>query len=216
MKKEWYENTEWNSEIENLFESKLSKAQVSKKPQYLIAQANALKGEWNNISKQLIDRVLNDYAQDQLSYAIAMNLMGDVLFGEGNLLKAEECFRYVHYDLKTIFREKMKNGFDGSDVKLIKIILITAQKDKYDEAYELIKKHDTDLDFFKYYKYDFTYHAAWLCKELGKIDEAKEYARMALELAIDKRPDAPRHPTVGLVDAPEEELKFLSDIVYRS
>lgn len=215
MKKEWYENTEWNNEISNVFESKLSRAKISKKPQYLIAQADALKGKWNNISKELVSRVLKDFPHDKLSYAIAMNLMGEILLEESKLLEAEEYFRYVHYDLKTNFRENMKNGFDGSDVKLIKIILISKQKEKYNEAYKLAKEHDIDLDFFKYNKYEFTYYAAWLCKEMGKIDEAKRYAKMALEFAIDKRPDAPKHGDLGAFEAPEVELKFLSDIVYK-
>lgn len=82
--------------------------------------------------------------------------------------------------------------------------------------YLIVKQHDIELDFLKNIKYEFCFWASKLCVELNKISEAKEYARMALEFAIDKRPDAPRHKDVGLVDAPEEELKFLSDIVYKS
>lgn len=53
MKKQWYENTEWNNVISNAFEAKLSRSKISKNPQYLIAQANALKGKWTTISKEL-------------------------------------------------------------------------------------------------------------------------------------------------------------------
>lgn len=216
MKKEWYENTEWDNDISKNFEAKLSKASEFKKPQYLMAQASNLKGKRNDIAKSLLDRVKENYADDDLSYANAMSLMGDILFDEQEFIEAENYYRYVHYDLKTPFRMGMKNGFDESDIKLIKIILISKQVSKYSEAYTLVKAHDMDLDFFKYHKYDFAYHAAWLCKELGKIEEAKDYAKMALDFAIDKRADAPMHGNLGAFEPREEELKFLSDIVYKS
>lgn len=212
----WYENEEWNSKIAENFEKRLSRSKSNyNKAQYIRLQAGSLSLNYMDIKKELLNRVINEYAEEDFQVKMAMEDLTEIYIKEGSFDKALEVSDLLWLDDTQMKKLKKGGVYSNGDIKLIKLILILGKKNRYPEAYKLAKEHDIDLDFFKYNKYEFTYYAAWLCKEMGKIDEAKRYAKMALEFAIDKRPDAPKHGDLGAFEAPEVELKFLSDIVYK-
>jgi hypothetical protein len=48
---------------------------------------------------------------------------------------------------------------------------------------------------------------------MQKKDKAKEFALKALELSEITKPDFYRHPTLGLVEASEEQIRILQKII---
>ncbi len=215
VKQDWYRNKTWNPQIEVEFEARLEKARRLNKAQYIRIQAEEIKDHDQNVAIRLFNRVLDEYKNDGdgLQYQFSLSALGEIYLESGEYKKAEDCFRQLQNTPEGRYGHGFKHGVDGSDVKLVKTIIYSKQVDKYQEMYTLVKKHDVQMDFLKSLKFDFVYHASILCYEMGKLDEAKEYAQMAVELLNDPIPSAYRHPGVGDIKLKGGEVELLNKIL---
>jgi hypothetical protein len=212
---DWYRNETWNSEIEEAFEARLKRSRGAYyKAQYMRIQASYLlsskKSDIQNIGVILMKRMINDFPTETSSTIFGHEQLGDYYFSKSDYENA-----IYYYDIVNDFYEKGKrNGTSGiADLKLIDIILKGNRKNQYKKAYNICKNYQVEnisLNSDKYYYYELF---ALLCDKLKKQDEAKQYAMKALEMAEITEPQFRYHKNVGLVNASNEQLIILKQIV---
>jgi hypothetical protein len=97
-------------------------------------------------------------------------------------------------------------------LKLAETYLTANKIEKFDEAYKICKKYPFSELTFNSEKFYFTELIAHICDKLNKKDEAREYAKQAIEIAKITEPQFYRHKTIGLVNASDTQLKTLEQI----
>ena len=141
-----------------------------------------------------------------------------VLFGNPNQrTHLGIYFAKVIESFKTDMQDVGSEGL--SELRIIDIILITNQKERFEEAYTILQNFpsirdpmdDLPIPFNDtlFYLCDL---GARLCFAMKKLSEAKHWAVRAIELAQIKDPQLPRHPTVGLVKASKKQISLLKQI----
>lgn len=218
---DWYRHTEWNDRIESEFEARLKRSRKNyHKAQYTRIQASYLldpsKTDYQEKGIQLMERVINEYSEDTFSTIQAYEQLGDYYLKIGNYEQAEKHFRIVthHYHSNT------RSGTTGlADLKLSETVLLSEQENKLQEAYELAttKFYETDGHLgFNNQKFYYATLMANLCLRMGKIEEASEYASLALNLSTITKPQFSRHKTVGIIKADETVIDRLKRIKEKS
>jgi len=215
---EWYRNTTWDKETSELFESKLKRSRGAyHKAQYLRVQASYLLDSTNfqDVGVRLMERLIQDFPTEDFSATFGKEQLGDFYFKKGDFERAKAYYQEVTNQYKV----KNRSGTSGvADIKLVDTILKLSEKEKFEEAYNLLT-----VDFEKTggsltLNDDRFFYArvfAELCDKLGKRDEAKQYAVKALEISKIVEPQFARHKTVGLVRTDKETLDRLTKIVDR-
>ncbi|MCM5664007.1 tetratricopeptide repeat protein [Galbibacter mesophilus] len=220
-KEDWYRNTDWNDQIETDFEARLKRSRGNyHKAQYLRIQASYLldSSTTENQKKgiQLIERVINDYPEETFSTIHGNEQLGDYYLKNGNYEQAEKHFRIVtdHYHSTT------RSGTSGlADLKLSETILLSDQEEKLQEAYKLsTSKFDETGGNLQLNDQKFYYATlmANLCLRMGEIEEASEYANLALQLSTITEPQFSRHKTVGIINADKNTIDKLKKIKEKS
>ncbi len=213
---DWYRNKNWSGAIETEFEARLKRSRGGfNKAQYLRIQASYLldSSDKNNqlIGLRLMNRMITDFPTEEFSVIFGIEQLGDYYSKHGVYDKAEHYFRVVtdHYK-----NENSRSGTSATaDLKLAETILIANHSNKFNEAYKLCKDYPVDELTFNNDKFYYAELLAKLCDKMNKNDEAKEYAKIALEFSKITKPQLPRHKTVGLVHATEVQLRTLEQII---
>lgn len=213
---EWYRNTDWNKEIEDFFELKLKRARGGhSKAQYLRIQASYLldTSKHGPVGEKLLLRLFNDFPEEVFSVIFGHEQLGDYYFRTGQFDKAEIEYKIV----VNYYHSKTRSGTTGlADIKLADLILTNEEKDKYNYAYKLITedftKSNGDLRMNDS-KYFYALTRARLSCRLGFISDSKDFAKLALDLSKMTEPQFPRHKTVGLVKAKNDDIKELENII---
>lgn len=213
---DWYRNTDWTKEIEDNFELKLKRARGgNSKAQYLRIQASYLLDSFKHgqTGEKLLLRLFNDFPDETFSVIFGHEQLGDYYFKTAQYDKAEIEYKVV----VDYYHSKTRSGTTGlADIKLADLILITEQKVKYDYAYKLItedfKKSNGDLGMNDS-KYFYSLTCSRLASKLGFNTDSKDFAKLALDLSKIIEPQFPRHKTVGLVKAKNEDIKELEKIL---
>jgi len=91
--------------------------------------------------------------------------------------------------------------------------LNSKKSDQFQEAYNLCKEYPADELTFNSQKFYYASLLARLCNEINKKEEAKEYAKAAIEIAKITEPQFSRHKTIGIIKATTKQLKTLELIV---
>lgn len=215
---DWYRNTTWDNETSDLFESKLKRSRGAyHKAQYLRIQASYLLDSTNfqDVGVRLMERLTQDFPTEDFSTTFGKEQLGDFYFKKGDFEKAKTFYQQVTNQYKL----KGRSGTSGvADIKLVATLLELSEKEKFEEAYNLLT-----VDFEKTSgsltlnddRFFFARVIAELCDKLGKRDEAKQYAVKALEISKIIKPQFARHKTVGLVRTDKETLARLTKIIDR-
>ncbi|WP_215226685.1 tetratricopeptide repeat protein [Echinicola shivajiensis] len=220
-KNDWYRNTNWNDQIESGFEARLKRASGNaNKAQFLRVQASCLldSPSVENQKKgiQLMKRLINEYSEETFSTIHGHEQLGEYYLKRKNYKEAEKNFRIVtdHYHSNT------RSGTTGlADLKLTETILISDQEDKFQEAYKLsTSKFESTggaliLNDQKFY---YATLMANLCLRMGKMDEASEFASLAIQLSTITKPQFHRHNTVGIVKTDNSTVERLKKIKEKS
>jgi hypothetical protein len=212
----WYRHTVWNEEIERDFEARLKRSRGSfNKAQYMRIQASYLLNSPDKknqlVGVSLMERLIKNFPTEELSIIFGYEQLGDFYLKQNNYDKAEQFFRLVadHYQDK-----KTRSGTSAiADLKLAKTILRSNQVDKFDEVYQLVSNYPTSELIFNNDKFYYAELRAQLCDTMNKKEEAKEFARIAIELSKIVKPQLKRHKTVGLAKASEKQLRTLEQIL---
>jgi tetratricopeptide (TPR) repeat protein len=212
---DWYRNTAWSNDIEADFEARLKRSRGAfNKAQYLRIQASYLLDS-SDLKTQLVgvrqmERLINDFPSEEFSVIFGQEQLGDFYLKVGDFDKAEKYFRVV---MEYYENNKSRSGTSAkADLKLAETILTAGKTDKLDEAYRICKNYPVSELTFNNDKFYYAELVAHICDELDKADEAKDYAKTAIEISKITEPQFYRHKTVGLVKASDKQLRTLEQI----
>lgn len=211
----WYRNTTWNSAIEADFEARLKCSRGTfYKAQYLRIQSFHLLGS-PDAKIQLegvkqAERLISEFPNEEFSVILGQEELGDYYLKTNNLEKAAECFKIVvdHCENK-----KSRHGTSAkADLKLAEVILTANWTNKLNEAYHLCKNYPVTELVFHNDQFYYTELTAHICDKLKKHEEARDFARKAIEISKITEAQFYRHKTLGLVKATDDQLRTLEQI----
>ncbi|MBS1635185.1 MAG: hypothetical protein JST26_04625 [Bacteroidetes bacterium] len=212
---DWYRNTTWDTNIETDFEARLKRSRGAfHKAQYLRIQASYLLDN-SDLQIQLVgvrqmERLVTDFPTEEFSVIFGQEQLGDYYLRTGDFDKAEKYFRVVidHY-----VNKNSRSGTSAkADLKLAETFLTANRTDKFDEAYKLCKNYPVSELTFNNDKFYYAELIAHICDKLNKREEAKEFAKTAIEVSKITEPQFYRHKTVGLVKVTDQQLRTLEQI----
>ena len=212
----WFRNTIWDSNIESDFESHLKRSRGAyNKAEYLRIQANYLikSSDLNTqiIGIRLIERLINDFPSEVDSVICVQEQLGDYYLKFGDYEQAEKHFHLVsdHYE-----NTKSRSGTSAmADLKLAKTILTANWSDKFEEAYFICKNYPLNELSFNSDKFYYADLLAQICNRLNKKEEAKEFAKAAIEISKITEPQLNRHKIIGLVKVSNQQIMTLEQII---
>jgi predicted Zn-dependent protease len=155
-------------------------------------------------ARALFERVLKDYA-DSPDAPAALEHLADLARNEGHQGQAEQTYREL------LNRWPSLNGTTGmAEVSLAELLLDGGGKEAADEAVRLLNSAIARGGPITFNANLFRWHIALVraAELLGDRETVRRAARTALDLA-DRPPQFPRHPSVGVVSADSELLRWL-------
>jgi tetratricopeptide (TPR) repeat protein len=194
---DWYRNKTWDGDIEAAFTAKLKRARD--KSQYLRIQANILADTQPEITLQLLEQYFAlgehfDYAQAWVDKARAHLSLGQVALAiqayQATLAREASCAKYQ----------------TRAYLELPYLVATHGLKEHYQECITLLENTTSRL-MFPVDRFVWAASYAILLQEKGKISDAKEYAKAALEAAAQEKSGFRYHPTVGLVGNKYEQTQ---------
>lgn len=216
---DWYRSSTWNESVATAFETKLRRARAASRPQYvriqgvhLVAQSDAATRQ---AGRELLQRVIDDYGEDQLQSVWAAENLADALTADDHDEDAEALTR----DL-IARRDRDPSGWLGGrtdlDLALAEILLSRGDADSLREADERLDQSGEEVQRASIFRNLVLRHLvarARVAARLGDSERARRYADDALEVAAETAPSLPRHPHVGRPDPTTDlitELRQLS------
>lgn len=215
MTKEWYRNDTWNATIASEFETRLKRARGNfSKAQYLKIQAYHLlcspEAEVQPVGIALLNRLFTDYPQELWEVVGGYDALGEYYLKQKDWKQAVHYFRLAisHFNISYI-----QTTYRGAQLKLAEALWHISAGQALAEAFQLVRAFpviELSLNNQLFYFYQL---ASLICASLDKLPEAKEYAKHALELTRVTEPQFSRHKTVGIVQATEQQIKTLENIL---
>lgn len=194
---DWYRNKKWSADIEAAFTAKLKRARD--KSQYLRIQASILADTRPEIALRLLEQYFAlgenfDYAQAWVDKARAHISLGQVARAI-QAYQAALAREAAYPNLKT-----------QAYLELPYVVAIHGLKEHSQECIALLETSASRL-LFPVDRFVWAASYAILSLDKGKIAEAREYAKAALEAAAQEKSGFHYHPTVGLVGDKYEQTK---------
>jgi len=195
---DWYRNTKWNNSIKESFFEKLSRAR-SQRDQYLVLQALSLA---ETTPQACLDLVNHYFETRKDKYEDVRALLARVKAYE-KLENIEETIAAYHAVLKR--EEEFPNHSTTSYIDFPYWVAVNRIEQEYDFALSTLSSNverlTFPLDSFKWYA----------AKAL--IENRKDYAQKALEVAEVKKSGFRYHQNIGLVGKEHKStIKFLFKI----
>jgi hypothetical protein len=216
---DWYRSSTWNESVAAAFETKLRRARLSSRPQYvriqgvhLIAQEDAATRQ---AGRELLQRVIDEYEDDELQSVWAAENLADALTADDLVEDAEALTRAL-----IARRDRDPSGWRGGrtdlDLALAEILLSRGDADSLREADERLDQSGEEVQRASMFRNLVLRHLvarARVASGLGDRERAAHYAHDALEVAAETTPSLPRHPDLGRPDPNDDlisELRKLS------
>lgn len=205
---DWYRKKTWAKEDEEHFFTKLSRARKDGRAQYLKIQAIELVDTKNikllNIAKELLQKVLDEYPDDNFNRSSVYNTFGDIFLLENDIKKSIEYYK-KSIDFEKVYPNVKTNSY------LIYSELIIKNKLTHEYLYvEKILEERTSGLLFPIDKYKVFSILAILNYHNSKKELAKEYAKLANENAQAETSGLRYHTQLGVVS---ERDDFLDQII---
>jgi tetratricopeptide (TPR) repeat protein len=205
---DWFRDSSWTPDAQEEFERRLSAARVRSRAQYLRVKALALlAAKHPEAGQAMLHRILDEYPENWLECAFALERLGDLSRAAGDLGGAEAFYR------KCLATSPTQSGTTGMvEVSLAEVLTDYDDPGSREEAAALLQSALERGSFFN--SNLFRWHVALirLASQLGDEETQGRSARAALALA-DLGPQLPRHPTIGNVDVDPETRRWLEDLV---
>jgi tetratricopeptide (TPR) repeat protein len=186
---DWFTNKDWNHEIESAFFTKLGRAKH--KAHYLRIQAGILANNYPETALRLLDAYFAmgdqlDRAQAHMERATAFLALG----------KLEHAIQEYESALTV---EATRPNFRTQAIFDLPL-LIAERKDQapYGRALDILRQSASNA-VWHFDRFRWQAAQALIRRALGKLSEAREHARAALEAASHANSGLRYHPTVGVV-----------------
>lgn len=194
---DWYRKKSWTKEDEEHFFTKLARARKDGRAQYLKIQAIELLYTKDNkllkIAKELLQKVLDDYPDNNLEKSSVYKTFGDIFLLEKNIEKAIEYYR------KAIDFEKVyPNVKTNSDIIYSELIIKNKLTNEYLNVEKILEEKISGL-LFPIDKYKVFSMLAILNYYNSNIQTAKEYTQLANENAQAETSGLRYHKHLGIV-----------------
>lgn len=194
---DWFRKKTWAKDDEEHFFTKLSRARKNGRAQYLKIQAIELlytkDNKLLNIAKELLQKVLDDYPDNNLEKSSVYKTFGDIFLLEKNLEKAIEYYR------KAIDFEKVyPNVKTNSDIIYSELIIKNKLTNEYLNVEKILEEKISGL-LFPIDKYKVFSMLAILNYYNSNIQTAKGYALLANENAQAETSGLRYHKHLGIV-----------------
>lgn len=201
-KHDWYRNTTWTEDIKDAFFSRLKRSKTTfNKAQYLRIQALYLQqtGKKENIlgALKLLDILFSD-CPEPLGLASAH-------------LQRAQCFEWLgDYDSAlNAYRESIKAERTSRGIRVLAglnfawFVVRRGLTQHYDEALSSVEMNEPDF-IFPYQQFMFFSVFAIIGDHYGKKENAKRFARNALDAMGKTESPLRYHKKVGLVENPDK------------
>ena len=200
---DWFRSSDWSSEAQEDFETRLRRARPHSRSQYLRIKSLALiEAGQVGAAVSLLHRVIDDHADDWIQVTSAHEHLGDIYQSTGDLAGAESEFRRVLALSPTL------SATSGEVHLKLGEVLLAAGADDFAELERLIAAARPHAVFNKT-AFRANVLEARVAAAVGDVARCRESATAAL-LLVDAPTQFSRHPTVGLVDASESLLAEMS------
>jgi len=207
---DWYRGTDWTAEVQEHFENKLGRARRANRAQYLRIKGVELVASPDPAARRagrdLLRRVVAEYPSDVLQATWAHYDLAASLAEDGDLDEAAE-----HYSAALAADRPDRSAAVG----LAEVIVQARWEHRYEEALNLlvgVGSEDARAPL-PAVRFRWNLVAARLAERLGKRDDARELAGLALRCLDETQSPFRRHRSVGLATADprtRRELKKLA------
>ena len=190
VKYEWYTNKTWDGKIDAKFEDNLKRSRGSgNKAEFIQIQGclllESLKANIQDVGVELLFRLFSDFPAEHVSIILAQEKLGDYYLKKNNFDRAEHYLRIV---VKYCKIQNSTGGTSGiADLKLAETIVKSMQPNKLEEAYLYVTKYPVANIKFNNSKFYYAELAAHVCDLLDKREEAKAFAKTAIQLSAEVR-----------------------------
>jgi hypothetical protein len=207
---DWYRGTDWSAQTQELFETKLARARRASRAQYLrikgVELTAAADVATRSDGRDLLRRVVTDYPSDVLQATWAHRDLAASLAEDNEVEEAA-----AHYSAALTSDRPEPSAAVG----LAEVIAAACWAHRYEEALALlvgVGSEDARAPF-PATRFRWNLVAARLSDRLGKREDARELAAIALRCLDQTQSPFPRHRSIGLGTADartRRELKRLA------
>ena len=217
-REDWYRNTQWDDEIEAAFRARLNRSRgLFHKTQYLRIQGYCLLSSEDAAAQAagvtLMNELLTDYPDNDDTLVNRFDALSDL----GYYYAQRGLWDAVHGYLKKAF--EIDRPFVSYQSSVLSLFIKSTVLSKHNEDYArcnqlLVTLEKTYEPIFPYEIYAIGLSAAMLYHEMGWIDAAKRYANIALHALGMYSEIEVRGKVFGEASATEQDLRFLTSLVY--
>ena len=204
MATDWYRRKSWSKTDEEEFFAKLSRARKDGRAQYLKIQAIELvatkEANLLNIAKELLNKVLDEYPEDNFNKSSVLNTLGDIFLLQNDIEKSLE-----YYKLSIDFEKTYPNVTTDSYLIFSELVVKNQFKNLYTVAEELLEEKITGL-VFPVQKYKVFSLLSIINNYNSKTSIAKKYADLANENAQAETSGLRYHKYLGVVSERDDSL----------
>ncbi len=215
VKYEWYTNKTWDGKIDSKFEDNLKRSRGnSNKAEFIQIQGclllESIKINIQEVGVELLFRLFSDFPAEHVSIVLAQENLGNYYLKQNNFERAEYYFRMVVNYCRT---QNSTGGTSGlSDLKLAEVIVKSQQEKKLEEAYQYVIQYPAANIKFNNNKFYYAELAAHVCDLLGKTEEAKAFAKTAIQLSAEVRHPLNRYRSTKANKELVKQLRTLTEI----
>jgi hypothetical protein len=207
----WAHDPRYDDAALEQFEERLRRARPGSRPGYLRVKGATLLDHRDPAATLVAIRLLHRATESGhfLEVPWAHELLGKAYRKMGDLDAAEHHYRQC---MATV--DEHGNGTTKvTKLFLAEVLLQRDDRGDLAEVEELLSSPDLTQSLL-WNSYIFRYYVAQARLALRQRRDPREWAALALELAGDRRPQLPRHPTVGLVDPDPDVIAELRVLVH--
>ena len=202
---EWYRRKTWTPEDQEEFFTRLRRSRPHKRDQYLRIQAVCLQAvgtpEYLVGAIGLLDKLFSDYP-DSIELPLGYRQKAECLDELGRTEEAEQAYRTSFSAMR-----RRPNMHPGTQIGFGMFVVKHRLTHLYREALEMLSEFTDDSDLlFPLVRYRYSAIYAVISSYWELREEARTFAKRALEAAEQEDSGFRYHPKIGLVTQTDTEL----------
>ena len=205
MADDWFRRKTWTVRDRDEFFTRLKRSRGSfHKAQYARIQAYKLittrKRDAYTAALELLDMILAEWREDA-QLASVYDHRAECFLGLGDVARAVEAYRLVFQTQRVCKSELTMAHLDFGW-----LVVSAPLPELYDEAMAVLGEFHRETISFPVDRYRASAIQALILDARGQPEQARSYARIALQEEAAQHSGFRYHPTIGLVHAPDEKV----------